>query len=146
MSGHRGYVLEAHGFVETATPADPAVATDLVWAIPLEPGGGSDVQVLIECLSFSFLTVGVNRLVAVSLLSGANNFYTGAPGLVQPAGTDIYSAGRGLQSHRLGNYQSIPLPSCLLGPGHVVRTQILNIAGADQVTDVVIRYRWWRLV
>jgi len=141
MGGLLGYCVPEIGFIETATPANPAAGANLSWAVPWL---SSQIVALVESLAFSFQTAGANRQVNVVMAAGASVFVDDPPGLVQPAGTTVYTAGVGLLPARLGNIQTIALPVCLLDSGNTVQTSILNIAAPDQVSAVVIRYRYWR--
>lgn len=144
MGGNRCYCIPEHGFINTWTVANPAVATNLAWPIPVHPAGGPNIVLVIESVCFTFTTVGANRQVNLILrTAGGLTFSEFVPGLVQPAGTDTYTAGIGLRSMRLGNFQSLPLPRVILETSDVLATDILFLAGADQIAGVVVRGTYW---
>lgn len=130
--------------VVTASPADPAAGADFSWSVP----ANSRVEIISVVFEIVADGTAANRQAQVNGNDGTYDFqFSVAPG-VQTAGETIeYQFAIDNDPTDLsGAYQ---LMTCklaehmILDPGDSFDSSILNLQAADQIQNIVIRFRQW---
>lgn len=131
--------------LETSAIGDPAAGADFIWNPP------SQTRCLILGLAFHIVTdaTPVGRIPLIFGHDGTNRFqsFISTTGPGPTAALDLMFAPGIEPIDRITTYNQVasPLPyPFFIQPGDTLQSEILLLAAADQISDIIVRFQAWQ--